>query len=392
MRSTLPSSDRERTHANTTRATGVTVVVPAFNEERGIRGVVDELRAIAGTVNYPFEILIVDDGSSDRTAEELAAVRKDDGLAVRVIRNDQNSGYGYSLKRGIREAGNQIVVITDADGTYPNVKIPELVQKIHDGAAMAVGARSLSSSSVPLSRKPAKWVLNALANFLAGRRVPDYNSGLRAMRRDLVEQFEPILPDGFSFTTTITLAALTNGYHVEFVPIEYAKRQGQSKIRPIRDTANFFNLIVRTVLYFRPLKVFVPITALLYSVALTSALIDISQKSVEILGSGTVVLFLSGLQLLVIGFLADLACESFRPVSIKKTKTSRVFLYEKPMMSLMLLAALFLLVTLVLLYRDKITFNRRLTPKTLASFVTALQMFSVALLADLLQRRGRLGK
>ncbi|MBI3819152.1 MAG: glycosyltransferase family 2 protein [Planctomycetes bacterium] len=370
--------------------------MPAFNEERGIRAVVGELREIARTVNYPFEIIIVDDGSTDRTPAEIEAARKDDGVNLRVIRNDQNRGYGYSLKRGIRESSHQIIVITDGDGTYPNSKIPELVQKVIAGAAMAVGARSLLSSSVPLSRKPAKWMLNMLANFLAGRRVPDYNSGLRAMRYDLVEQFEPILPDGFSFTTTIMLSALTNGYQVDFVPIEYAVRKGVSKIRPIRDTANFFNLIVRTVLYFRPLKVFIPLAGIFYFSALSSMVRDHWQKYTEknafepVLGDVTLLLFLAGLNLLVVGFLADLACEAFRPPSLQKTRSSRVFLYENPLGSLTLIAFVFLFIAFGLHFWDKVIHDRTLRLKTLTTYVTALQMMSAGLLADLLKRRGRL--
>lgn len=379
----------------------MTIVVPAFNEVRGIRGVVGELRAIAATVKYPFEILIVEDGSTDGTLAELEAVIQEPGHPVRIVRNERNRGYGYSLKKGIRESVNPIIIITDGDGTYPNAKIPELVAKIHGGAAMSVGARSLASSSVPMSRKPAKWVLNTLANFLAGRRVPDYNSGLRAMRKDLVEQFEPILPDGFSFTTTITLAALTNNYPVEFVPIEYAKRKGESKIRPIRDTANFFNLIVRTVLYFRPLKVFVPLTALMFAIATAAAMRDVMQfvlvadgasrpASQELIGFATVILFLTGLHLLVVGFLSDLACEALRPYDIRKTTKHRVALYERPLGFLMALTACLLVLALLLTYRDKIQFGRQFRPKTAAVYIAALQMFSAALLADLLKHRGRL--
>ncbi|MFN0207756.1 MAG: glycosyltransferase family 2 protein [Planctomycetota bacterium] len=405
----MPSSSHERdqTGNKTARADGLTVVVPAFNEERGIRGVIGELRAVAANVSYPFEIIIVDDGSTDKTAAEIELAKREPGAPVRVIRNDKNSGYGFSLKKGIREASNQTVVITDGDGTYPNEKIPELMQKIQGGAAMSVGARSLLSSSVPMTRKPAKLVLNKLANFLAGRSIPDYNSGLRAMRRDLVEQFEPILPDGFSFTTTITLAALTNGYHVEFVPIEYAKRTGESKIRPIRDTVNFFNLIVRTVLYFRPMKVFVPLAILLYFFAFTSAVRDIIQNryhydiltlesqpvtvgAPKLIGESTLILFLTGLHMLVVGFLADLACESFRPMSARKASTSRAQLYEKPLQFLMIASAFMFAIAIYLWIADKYIHVRLIQPKTLGVFITALQFFSAALLADLLQRRGRL--
>lgn len=387
----MPAVEREPLHpAAPAGISGVTVVVPAFNEERGIRGVVHQLRGIAREIGYPFEILIVDDGSTDGTAAILEEEQRVDTVPLLVLRNPTNRGYGSSLKAGIRAATHSIVVITDADGTYPNDRIPELVARVRGGSAMAVGARSLVSGSVPLSRRPAKLVLNALANFLAGRRVPDYNSGLRAMRKDLVARFEPILPDGFSFTTTITLAALTNGFAVDFLPIEYGKRAGESKIRPIRDTANFFNLIVRTVLYFRPLKVFVPFALTFYAAAFVVALRDVQETGRVKIGDVAVVLVLAGVQVLVTGFLADLACDAFRQESARKSSGVRSRLYDNPL-GFFLGATLFLLcVSLYLHYRDKGTFDRNLTPKTLAIYVTTLQFFSTGLLADLIQRRGRL--
>jgi glycosyltransferase involved in cell wall biosynthesis len=393
----LRTLDRETSSgAAAQESGGVTVVVPAFDEERGIRGVLNQLRAIAKTAGHPFEILVVDDGSTDGTAAILEEERRVDTVPLRVLRNPGNRGYGYSLKAGIRGASHPIVVITDADGTYPNDRIPELVARVRAGAAMAVGARSLGSGSIPISRRPAKLVLNTLSNFLAGRRVPDYNSGLRAMRKDLVLQFEPILPDGFSFTTTITLAALTNGFPVDFVPIEYGKREGKSKIRPIRDTANFFNLIVRTVLYFRPLKVFVPIALGLYAGSFFVALRDIvhnypGRTGVPLIADVAVILFLAGVQVLATGFLADLACDAFRQESARRTATTRWRLYENPLSFFMMGTGFLLLVAVFLHVRDKLDPNKtQLTFKTLAVYVTTLQFFSTALLADLIQRRGRL--
>ena len=377
----------------------MTVVVPAFNEERGIRGVVNTLREIAKTAGYPFEILVVDDGSTDSTGAILAEEQQVDTVPVKVLRNPGNRGYGYSLKSGIREAAHSIVVITDADGTYPNDRIPELVAKVRAGAAMAVGARSLGSGSIPISRRPAKLVLNKLSNFLAGRRVPDYNSGLRAMRKDLVLQFEPILPDGFSFTTTITLAALTNGFVVDFVPIEYGKREGKSKIRPIRDTANFFNLIVRTALYFRPLKVFIPIAFALYAAAMGVALRDIfsnvNYPNARLIGDMAVLLFLAGMQVLATGFLADLACDAFRPKSAAPRRRSSLDLYDNPLGFFLAASAFLLLISIFFHLRDKYALFRNgppraLEPKTLLVYVTTLQFFSTGLVADLIQRRGRL--
>jgi glycosyltransferase involved in cell wall biosynthesis len=391
---------------------GVTVVVPAFNEERGVAGVVRELRAFERSAGYPVEILVVDDGSTDRTVEALAAERGGGNHTLRVLRNESNRGYGYSLKRGINEAANGIVVLTDADGTYPNDRIMELVDRVRSGAAMAVGARSLASASVPLTRKPAKWLLSALANFLAGRRIPDLNSGLRAMRRDLALRFEPILPDGFSFTTTITLAAETNGLRVDYVPIEYARRTGSSKIRPLRDTANFFNLVVRTALYFRPMKVFLPLALVLYAVAVGIAFRDIRANILEsgrpVIGDIATIVFLSGLQMLVIGFLADLANEAMRPRDEYRRFGWLKKLYENPLSFFIGSTVVMLGLFLFLLYRDKTILlrgpdgnpilgpngdllrGRSLTPKTLAVFIATLQFFSAGLLADLIQRRGRL--
>jgi glycosyltransferase involved in cell wall biosynthesis len=233
----------------------VTLVVPAYNEEHGIEGVVQRLSGLR--LGVPVEIVVVDDGSSDGTASALERIAPRYPM-LRVIRHPVNKGYGAALKTGFARAGHDVVVITDADGTYPEDRIAELLACIDDGADMAVGARTGEEVHIPLVRRPAKAFLKALASYLAGTPIPDLNSGLRAMRRDLVLAYRPILPQGFSFTTTITLAALTNDHRVDYVSINYKKRAGSSKIRPIRDTLGFTALIIRTVIYFNPLKVFYP--------------------------------------------------------------------------------------------------------------------------------------
>jgi len=133
---------------------------------------------------------------------------------------------------------------------------------------MVVGARINSKSQIPLSRRPTKWVLNQLANYLTKTKIPDLNSGLRIIQRNALNRFMHLLPDGFSFTTTITLAFLTNGYKVKYLPINYYKRKGKSKIRPIRDTLNFLQLIIKTVLYFNPLKIFIPLSFIILALAI----------------------------------------------------------------------------------------------------------------------------
>lgn len=282
---------------------GVTIVVPVYNEERGVEGV---LRRLSGLdLGVPLEVLAVNDGSKDGTAAVLARLCGE--LAgLRVVTHRQNQGYGAALKTGFTYARHDVVVITDADGTYPEDRIVDLLARIDDGAEMAIGARLGEDVNIPLVRRPAKWVLRKLASFLAGVEIPDLNSGLRAFRRDLVLAYRPILPQGFSFTTTITLAALTNGHRVDYVSVNYAQREGRSKIRPIHDTLGFTALILRTVLYFNPLKVFYPIAALIGLALLGSIGHDVFLEPSPNLGDKTVLLFVAVVQVLTVGLLADL--------------------------------------------------------------------------------------
>jgi glycosyltransferase involved in cell wall biosynthesis len=231
------------------KAADLSVVVPAFNEEEGIGSVVKGATEALQKAGVRAEILVVDDGSTDRTADRAAEA------GARVIRHDVNQGYGSALNTGVRLSGSPHVAIIDGDGTYPTSNLADLSGLIPD-FDMVVGARTGKSVHIPWIRRPAKWFLGKLAQYLSRRKIPDLNSGLRIMRKEVVDRFMSILPIGFSWTTTITLAMLVGGYRVKFVPIDYEKRKGRSKIRPIRDTLGFFGLIIRTVLYFNPLRAF----------------------------------------------------------------------------------------------------------------------------------------
>jgi glycosyltransferase involved in cell wall biosynthesis len=279
----------------------VSIVVPAYNEENGLGGVLTQLSAIrAEMAEQQVEIIIVDDGSADRTAE---IARQHAG--VTLIGHRVNRGYGAALKTGIRHANGYWICITDADGTYPNERIPELVARVSSGDYdMVVGARTGENVAIPLRRRPAKWVIGKLANFVAGEPIPDLNSGLRIFNREAALRFFSILPDGFSFTTTITLGMLTNGYLVDYVSINYHARVGRSKIRPIQDTLNFIQLVARIALYFKPLKVFVPFSAALFLLALAWAVFS-KMALGKLADVTTLVIAMTAIQVFMFGMLAE---------------------------------------------------------------------------------------
>ena len=209
--------------------TGLTVVVPAYNELDALAPVMEELVTIMEGGGHAFEIIVIDDGSDDGTSE-IAAGFSD---PVRTIRHESNKGYGSALKTGIRAARYAVVCTTDADGTYPNERIPDLFEHyLENECDMVVGARTGDNVSIPLIRRPAKWAIGKLANYMVNYRIPDINSGLRLFRRDLVMKMFRILPDGFSISTNVTMAMISHDYKVDFLPIDYHARHRQLENPP----------------------------------------------------------------------------------------------------------------------------------------------------------------
>jgi glycosyltransferase involved in cell wall biosynthesis len=277
---------------------GVTIVIPALNEGPHVADQIHRVAAALSLCDWDYEIILVDDGSTDDTGAAAAAT------GVRVIRNYRNLGYGASLKRGIAAAQYEWILITDADGTYPSEAIPELLAHVNDpdvGLDMVTGARTGSEVHIPVVRRPAKAFLNRLASYLAGEHLPDLNSGLRLMRRSVVEKYVHLLPNGFSFTTTITLACACNGHPVLFVPIDYHARLGSSKIRP-RHAMDFTLLIVRTIVFFNPLKVFLPLGLALALAGIAKLIYDIVIGN---LSESAIFALLAALIIWCVGLLAD---------------------------------------------------------------------------------------
>ena len=283
---------------NTTKS----LIIPCFNEALAVKKTLDEIFDVFGD-KTDFEIIAVDDGSSDETLAILQEIASQTPV-LRLFQNKANKGYGASLKRGISEAQSEIIVITDADGTYPASSIPELLNELKN-CDMAVGARIGSKVEVPLIRRPAKWLLLLYARWMARADIKDLNSGLRCFRRKDAIRFFSLLPDGFSFTSTITLSMHVKGMRVSYLPINYRKRLGKSSIRPIRDTLAFFTLVLRTTMYFRPLQVFGTLSALLIASAIS---VGVAGKIYfgEVPDVAASSLFSTGLIFLGLGLVGDL--------------------------------------------------------------------------------------
>ncbi|CAB1059837.1 hypothetical protein D1BOALGB6SA_4602 [Olavius sp. associated proteobacterium Delta 1] len=278
--------------------TGLSVVVPVYNEIEIVQDLIEKLILALNRLNTPAELIVVDDGSTDGTSEVLSSLSE----KIKLIRHPCNRGYGAALKTGIRQATYTIVAITDADGTYPNENFSKLMTGMQSND-MVVGSRNGSKVHIPLVRRPAKWLLNKLANSLAEMEIPDLNSGFRAFRKEIVEKYTHILPNRFSFTTTITLILISEGYRIKYIPINYHKRKGRSKIKP-KDALGFLILIIRAITYFNPLRIFLPFSMVLFALGILRLSFDF--LILHNLTDSTTLLFLFALQVGLIGIVADL--------------------------------------------------------------------------------------
>lgn len=279
-------------------SSGLTIIVPVFNEENGLPSFLHNMERYLQSIPYPAEVLLIDDGSTDNSVSIMQHFR------FKVLRHVSNRGYGAAVKTGIENANYEALVIIDADSTYHLEDIEKILCHL-SGYDMVVGARTGNNVNIPLLRRPVKWMIRHFASWMVGHPIPDLNSGLRAFRRSEVLKLIRLLPDGFSLTTTITVAMHTAGKRVHYESIDYAVRSGQSKFHPLKDTWNLILLILRTVVLIRPLNVFLPFSFILMFCAFG---VGLYTKFVmdEFMDATFIVLMMTSIQMFVLGLIADL--------------------------------------------------------------------------------------
>jgi glycosyltransferase involved in cell wall biosynthesis len=278
----------------------VTILLPAYNEEEALPGVLQEIREVMDATDYAYEILVVDDASTDRTpaiAEEFGA---------RVIRHGTQQGSGAARRTGVRAAAGSIIVMLDADGTYDPPSIPLMLSHFPQYDQVN-GARTSEQGTHKAIRTLAKEIIRHLAQYLSGASIPDLNTGLKAFKRDVMLRYLWVLPDGFSCVTTMTLAFLCNGHPVKYVPTPYRKRSGgHSKFHPIKDSAKYLSTVLRMVTYFRPLRVFGPVSVILLGLGMISSIYNLIRPEKPSLEESDIILLCTGLIIGAMGLLADL--------------------------------------------------------------------------------------
>ena len=288
----------------------VSIVLPCYNEQDHVVAEVERICAAMDASGYAYELVAYDDASTDATFARLHEVAPR-FPHLRVVHFDRNGGAGTVRRVGTQRARGEIVVWTDADMTYPNERIPELVQMLDKDLSLdqVVGARTSEEGSHKILRVPAKWFIRKLAERLTNTKIPDLNSGLRAFRREVALPYLRLLPPGFSCVTTITIAFLSNQHDLRYIPIDYAKRSGTSKFRFVSDAYRYILQVLRMVMYFNPLKVLMPVALTLLGIGLAKGIFDLAVHPLRF-AVNTVLIFVTGLIIASLALLADLIVRS----------------------------------------------------------------------------------
>lgn len=284
----------------------VSIVLPVFNEIEHLDEELDRIRDAMEASKYSFEIIVVDDASTDGSTERL-----DEIPWIRVIAFRSNRGPGAARKIGTEAARGEIVLWSDVDMSYPNDQLPDLIEAL-DGYDQVVGARTTEEGTHKIARVPAKWFIRRLAEWLSNTKIPDLNSGYRAFRKDVADQFLHLLPNGFSHVTTMTMVFLANGYSVGYVDIPYGKRSGKSKFRLVADTRLYLQQVTRMVMMWNPLRVLTPVATVLFVLGFAKMVFDLIDKDLRV-GTNTLLVIVSAGMIFVVALLADLVVQVTRP-------------------------------------------------------------------------------
>lgn len=284
----------------------VSIIVPVYNEKESVEKTLRDLVSVCASCTAEFEIIAINDNSSDGSGDVLAAFNTSE---ITVINHPVNRGYGASLKSGIRVARFPWILIVDADGTYPINKIPELIS-LSDECDMVVGSRNGDKVHDTFLRSIGRGMVRKFASYISGHKIQDINSGLRIFKKEDALRFWHLFPEGFSFTSTITVAEHSHSLSVKYLPIDYHKRVGKSSIRPIKDFFGFMSLIAKLAIYFKPLKVFIP--AGIFLIVLAMALVVGGYFWFgQIFDATFAVIFITGIQVFIFGFIADMIVKRF---------------------------------------------------------------------------------
>jgi glycosyltransferase involved in cell wall biosynthesis len=278
---------------------GLSAVIPIYNEETSLIKVISRVKEELKTIGCEWEIIAVNDGSSDHSLDRLRDIQN-----IQIVSHHNNQGYGASLKSGIKRSRYDWVIIIDADATYPTNKIRELAFHT-DEYEQVVGARVEGDCAIPAERKLAKKILNRFAGYIAGCRIPDLNSGFRIFKKQIVLKYWKLFPDRFSFTSTLTMICLTYGYSTLFLPINYFKREGRSSIKSW-DFFSFLGLIAKLALFFRPYKIFILLAGLILTIPLTLTLVYLLGYLQKFPDTSVVILTATALQTFFFGLIAEI--------------------------------------------------------------------------------------
>lgn len=272
----------------------ISVIIPAYNESEGISGLLRKMTEEG--YHKVYEIIVVDDGSTDGTGEIART------FPVNVVSHSSNKGYGASLKTGVRKASGEYVIMMDSDGQHDPGYLAEISEMLQDHD-MVIGTRSAASFQVK-TRQAGKRLIRWVGEYLVEQKLPDYNSGFRGFKRDLIYGMLHIMPNGFSFSTTSTLAFLKEGYSIGTFAIDVAPRQGRpSNVKFLKDGSKTLMLILRIIMLFNPLKIFLPASAIMFLAGLSFGIYG--YVVVERFSNGAIVLTILGMFLFFIGLVAD---------------------------------------------------------------------------------------